>query len=448
MKTGENPGEGAGFYSKQEVIDFIYESYLKAKPYLNYKDLDAKKRNPNLTKKLLSDMAFGVNVLVTGSKGKGSVAHMLSRILQSAGEKTGLFTSPHILDFCERIRVDEKMIPDEKFLEIAGRLEGQIRGIKTEQGEYISPIGITAAIALSYFKEENTKVNVLECGKGVRYDDTKNIRHGYGAVTPVFLEHTRELGTSIEKIAEDKSHIIQPGLRCIFLARQQQEVFDIFSERAKEFDVELQQYGVDFISENILFTRDGMEFDVVTRHHRYSGVKIPLLGIHQAQNCALALALGEEICGNLDEEKVKMFLEKTEYPGRMEILDKNPLTLLDACINRQSAPMVKEVIARMPHENLGVILAIPEDKDYLGVASAFRSLAKIMVFTSTKNPHYRFSRRQAERAREQGLFVCYIEEAGEALDYVKSKGVDMICILGTTSLISEIKEDASCARGL
>ena len=296
------------FHTKQEAIDFIYESYLKAQPYLNYNDPDGKKRNPAWTKEILNELAFGTNVLITGSKGKGSVSHMLTLNLMSQGIKTGLVTSPHITDFCERIRVDETVIPDEKLLEYADSLKGRIRSIPVKQGGYVSPVGIILALAFSWFREENTKVHVLECGKGVRYDDTRNIKHDYSIVTPVFKEHTRELGKTIEEIAGDKSRVRQPEQKYVVLAEQQERVNRIFLERAKGCGVSVRPEGKDFFCENISYTEEGMEFDVVTEKRRYRGMKLPLFGTHQAKNCALALALGEEICGNLEEDWAKEFL--------------------------------------------------------------------------------------------------------------------------------------------
>lgn len=424
------------FHTKQEAIDFVYESYLKAQPYLDYNEPDKKKRNPLLTKEILEDLSFGTNILVTGSKGKGSVSHMLSLFLQSAGMKTGLVTSPHITDFCERIQVNETVMPDEKFLKFAEKLKGCFSNIPTRQGEYISPVGIILALAFSWFREENTKVHVLECGKGVRYDDTRNIKHDYSIVTPVFKEHTRELGKTIEEIARDKSRVIQPGQKYVFLAEQQESVNRIFWDRAKECGVNVRQYGKDFFCQEISFTKEGMSFDVITEKKRYWDIRLPLFGTHQAKNCALALALGEEICGDMEEHRAKEFLGKIKYPGRMEIINRHPFTLLDACINSASVPMLKEIIERVPHKKLAVILAIPEDKDYLGVASALKEKAALMVFTSTENPHYHFSKQQAEKA---GGFP-YIEGGKKAYEYAKKQDADFICILGTTSLITDFKK--------
>ena len=171
------------------------------------------------------------------------MSHMLTLILMSQGIKTGLVTSPHITDFCERIRVDETVIPDEKLLEYADSLKGRIRSIPVKQGGYVSPVGIILALAFSWFREENTKVHVLECGKGVRYDDTRNIKHDYSIVTPVFKEHTRELGKTIEEIAGDKSRVIQPEQKYVFLAEQQERVNRIFLDREKECGVSVRQYG-------------------------------------------------------------------------------------------------------------------------------------------------------------------------------------------------------------
>ena len=162
-------------------------------------------------------------------------------------------------------------------------------------------------------------------------------------------------------------------MKAVYVARQQPEVMAVIGERAAECGVPVKLYGRDFEARNIDFTQAGMLFDVVAEGQCLRGVTIPLLGEHQAENAALALALGQDILGGWDIPGIRESLARTEVSGRMEIIGEQPFTLLDACINRESAVYVRHVLDRLGPDRYCLVVGIPDDKDFEGVVLALKA---------------------------------------------------------------------------
>lgn len=433
--------------TQKEVEDFVYASYLRAATHLDYAAKDAGKRHPELTRSLLRQKSITPCVVVTGSKGKGSVANMISRILQT-NYTVGLMTSPHITDFRERFRVNDTMISEADFCRLMTEIRPEIVDIASDLPESvcISPMGIQADLALTYFSEKHTDFNVFECGKGAKYDDVNNIRHDYAVINRIFLEHTRELGDTLAAIAEDKSHVITGEQKCVYFAEQEPEVLEILVRRAEAMQVPYKIYGRDFQAENIRYTCSGMLFDVVIGDNIYPDLQIPLLGEHQAKNCALALAVCADVMADLYRESttfsmpaVRKNLSLLHWPGRMEVLHSDPFVLLDACINSASCENVKDVLRHLGISNCTVIVGIPEDKDYAGVVRSMNDMAARIILTKSGNPHYHFSKNQQETLVQEGISAEWTGSVKQALTLAASFP-NPIVILGTTSVISEVAQ--------
>ena len=449
--------------TRQEAEDFVYESYLKAEPQMDYAAPDREKRHPEYTRDLIrcvqqqgeQDRPEVPCIVITGSKGKGSAACMIAKILQ-AEYRVGLMTSPHVTDFRERFRVNGSMIPEEDFARIMEEIRPDIDALQRNivPGTCISPMGIQTVLALRYFSEQRTQANVMECGKGARFDDVNNARHEYSVINSIFLEHTRELGSTLEEIASDKACIITGEQKAVFIGRQKDEVLEVLLRRARELHVSAYCAGRDFGAENIRFTKEGMMLDAWFRRGRsvehQRGLKVPLLGEHQAHNLVLALAACREICGckkACEKETVNRSLSDLHLPGRMEIYRKKPFTILDACINRESAGMVRDVLNHLKIDRAVTVIAVPEDKDYLGIAAVMKDLSAAVLLTGSHNPHYHFSRAQEEQLKKHGIESRYMEDLQEAVKeaYKLAKtlakpeqGNLPVVILGTTSVITEL----------
>ncbi len=451
----------------RQAVDYVYASYLKAEPYLKYDAPDSEKRNPALSRDIIQRLWKQWEipaVLVTGSKGKGSVAKMIATVM-GAHRKTGLMTSPHILRFNERFQIEGESVGDEAMEAAISSVKREFDGVERtlSEKEYISPMGIQAAAALTIFGSAAAEFQVMECGKGAAYDDVNNVPHKYAVINRIFLEHTRELGGTLAKIAENKAAIMTRNMdaerrmavtdeqseakQVAFTSEQVPEVMKVLEHRAREAGWELRVYGRDFQCENITYTVKGMHFDVVTKRQRYEGLQIPLLGTHQAKNCAMAIALCEEELGGLNIPAVREALKWLEWPGRLEILSSNPLMLLDACINRGSCGNVLEALEQLGIKKVTTIIGIPSDKDYLGVAQAMQQVSGHMILTKSTNAHYQFGPKQVQTLSEAGIKAQWTSGIGEALKLARLGDGDPesreelpIVILGTTSLISDVKE--------
>lgn len=441
------PLEFHKFTSQKEAEDFVYASYLRAATHQDYAAKDAGKRHPELTRSLLRQKSITPCVVVTGSKGKGSVANMISRILQT-NLCVGLMTSPHITDFRERFRVNDTMISEADFCRLMAEIRPEILDIASDLPESvcISPMGIQADLALTYFSEKHTDFNVFECGKGAKYDDVNNILHDYAVINRIFLEHTRELGDTLTAIAEDKSHVITGDQKCVYFAEQEHEVLEVLVRRAEMLQVPYKFYGRDFQAENIRYTCSGMLFDVVIGDNIYPDLQIPLLGEHQAKNCALALAVCMDVMADLYRESttfsmpaVRENLSLLHWPGRMEVLRSEPFVLLDACINAASCENVREVLRHLGIQNCTVIVGIPEDKDYVGVVRSMKDMTGRIILTKSGNPHYHFSQKQQEVLAREEIPAEWTDSVEQALTLADSYP-DPIVILGTTSVISEVEQ--------
>ena len=430
--------------NRKEAEDFIYKSYMKAEKNIDYSSKDCYKRHPELTHELIQQRSSMPAVLVTGSKGKGSVASMISQIL-SAKIKTGLMTSPHISSFCERFKVNGVDISDEDFAKHVSALEKEIETIeaKIPENVYISPMGIQTLVALDYFKTQNTEANVFECGKGAKYDDVNNIVHQYSVINKIFLEHTRELGSTLAEIAEDKAYVITENQTRVYIAEQDSEVRTVLINRADSLGVPVKEYGKDFWAENIRFSKTGMLFDVVINSSKYTDILVPLMGEHQAENATLALAFCYDYFEDqgmaFDIDMIRDRLSKIQWPGRMEVISMSPFIMLDACINRESCKLVKEVLENLDIKDVTTIVGIPDDKDYAGVVKEMADTSSEIMLTKSSNPHYVFTDKQVSTLASEGIKVIQADSVEEALRLAKDKSNNIV-ILGTTSVVADVKK--------
>ena len=420
---------------REGAEDLIYESYLAAERLQKDKGIQTV-RDPTLLEHVLSSFSGTPCAVVTGSKGKGSLCMMLSSIL-STRTSVGMLTSPHITRFNERIRVGGEPIPDGDLVRIVSELEPHLKEVSDAlpPGRYISPMGIQAAAALTYFSEKRTGFNVLECGKGAKYDDVARVPHRYALINSIFLEHTRELGPTLKDIAEDKSFVITEDTECAFSARQSPEAMEAIRKRSEALGVPLKVYEEDFCAESVHLTGNGTEFTAKIGDRRIPGLTVPLLGRHMAENAAMAAAAALTIRPELTDDEIRKALAGIVWPGRMEILHRGPLTILDACINRSSCGQVLDVMDSLGIGKADIIIGIPDDKDFAGVAETMSPRAERLILTRSSNPHYVFTDAQAAALEEKGIECIPSPDLESALARIGGDGP--VVILGTTSLISD-----------
>lgn len=437
------------FTNAKEAEDFVYSSYMNAIDKIPKDMPDMMTRSPHLTGVLLDKMGRPDkkqrNVLVTGSKGKGSVSRMISKLIEAHGFKTGLCTSPHLVSFLERIRINGNSISENDFVKYANILEPYEAEVQKQLtgAEYIGPAGITAVLAILYYLDHKTDYNVFECGKGARYDDVIRLHSEASVINTVFLEHIPQLGSNLPEIAFNKAGIINSTQRFAVSANQQREARDIIQREAREKGVRLYSCGQDFLCENISIERNGTYFDVITRNSKYRNIKLNLMGRHQAYNAAIAICTAENLLEDVKEENVRGALECITWPGRLEVISRSPLTILDGCINRECAKHIREVVNEMGNTDVISIVGIPDDKDYEGVVCEMSDVSRRIILTTSKNKNLKFTTDQMDKTKlmlgEKLIYEAELEDAIETA-YNLVEGDGLVCIIGTQSLVRDVKE--------
>lgn len=434
------------FKDKNEVEQFIYSSYVN-----RYKDIptggDAFIRNPHLARKMLDELGavdkLQKNIMITGSKGKGSLTVMIAKLLEAHGKKIGLFTSPHLRDYRERIRINGQAISEEDLMRMAEKLRPIYQTIENSlpRYRYIGPVGATAVMAMSYFYENKTDYNVVECGRGARFDDVNQIEGFVGGINKIFLEHVGPLGHSIDEVAHHKAGLIKKPMQAVFSAEQSKYADLVLRYEARKFDIPIFFYNQDFSAYNVYLSNQGTEFSVRTRLADYKDLCLSLLGRHQAENGALAVAIAEHVIGGiLDEDSVRDTFNNIRWPGRMEIVEKEPLVLLDGCISKESMHQTDEILDFLVFKKMKAIVGIPEDKDYIGVIEKLKEYGCEVIMTHADNDYLKFSKNQVKEA-EKIYPVTFFDKVSDALDHARknSDKDSLILCLGTQSFIKDVK---------
>lgn len=430
----------------KEAEDLVYMSYLRAHDSIP-KETDAHTRNPEFTRRLLDSIGSPDQdmeiILVTGSKGKGSTSRFLSSLLSHAGHKVGLYTSPHLVQFNERIRIDGKAIPDEDFIRIANQVYPFVMKIEegVKGGEYQGPVGIALAIALQHFKEKGVRFAVIEAGRGGRYDDCNVLQNRWAVLTSIYLEHVPNLGPRLEDVIWHKVGIVKACTEGVVVNRQTDAASEWLAPLLGKLDAKCMVYGEDFMADGITISQEGTHFHVQTTKGDYAGVQVPLLGTFQAYNAATAIQACELIIpDSMTQELVQNTFRHLQWPGRMEIIDQNPTVILDGVINREAAEYVKEIISILPARKIVTIIGVPADKDYRGVIEVASSFSEFVIMTKPEQSHLIFpedGETIAKSCNPSSFEVPYLSDA--IAKAKEQKDLDLLVILGTQTLIGNAK---------
>jgi dihydrofolate synthase/folylpolyglutamate synthase len=431
--------------------DFIYASYMEALPHLHSKKRDQEVRKPELGRKLLRDLGSPEKglpiILVSGSKGKGSVSRMISFLLEGMGYRTGHFSSPHLLDFTERIRVNGKAISHKDLDRLTAMVKPVVERIPVHplKGEYISPIAISQAIAMLYFMEQQVDVAVVECGRGGRFDDTNVLPHQVAVITPIMEEHLEQLGPTLEDIVWHKLGIICDGVEHAWIAKQREDVQEIILSQIREEQYKgcnIHFFGQDFLLLERYTSLSGTMAQVKALDYNYPPVMIPLMGDFQAENLSLALAVVDAWSNGkartIDWEER---LQHLRWPGRCEMIGRNPLIILDGGIHRSSALQVRNLVTELPYSKLHVVLSIPRDKDVDGVIGIWSEVADEIITTESSNPYLDYNMDYMKVLQQHFPTGQHISDPSKAIEAGKT-GLDqdgILVLMGTQSFVADVK---------
>lgn len=384
---------------------------------------------------------------VAGTNGKGSVSHMLASILREAGYRTGLFTSPHLVDFRERIRVDGEMIPKQKVVNFVDKHREKMQQLD------LSFFEMTAAMAFDYFDQSDVEVAVIETGLGGRLDATNIITPLLSVVTNVAMEHTEYLGDTIEKIASEKAGIIKKSIPVV-VGQRSESYNHIFESRATELHSRVIYAEDEFLLHGIEhFDNENQHFSVErTRDSRTFELDIDLLGDYQRHNiitaCAAADYLAEltplTISRRAFREGLARTAANTSLMGRWQVIASEPYTVCDTGHNADGIRYVAAQLEALDTDRIFAVMGFAKDKD---LEAILRLLPKKI--------HYIFTRASVDRARcvediaavatTLGLDFECASTVGEAIARARSLALatDTIFIGGSNFVIAEVTEIAT-----
>jgi len=377
---------------------------------------------------------------VGGTNGKGSTAALIASYLRRTGRRTGLFSSPHLVDFTERITVDGRMISESEVI----RLTDRFRRVADDLGLQPTFFEITTAIAFETFRLEKVDGAVVEVGLGGRLDSTNVIKPMVSVITNVSRDHEAFLGESIDEIAVEKAGIIKPGVPVVTGARTR--ALEIIEETAVQNGAPLYVLGRDFEARDIKPEADGTAFSYRGPGVDLPGLRTTLLGRHQAENASLALTT-LKAAGLLefpDPEAVNEAFE-LRWPGRLEKIASNPAILLDSAHNEAAAEaLVSALKDHFPGRRIVLVIGMMKDKKPEGVLRTLASVAYRMILTT---PDYE---RAAQPTTLEEVARRYLDPArvsreksiASALDRAVREALsdDVIVVTGSFFTTGEAKE--------
>ncbi len=373
-------------------------------------------------------------VQVGGTNGKGSISAMLAAILTAAGYRTGLYTSPHLCSFRERIRVDGQPIAEEDVadgVEALGTLIARLDATMFEAA---------TALALDHFARRSVEVAVLEVGLGGRLDATTVGRPEVEIIARIDHDHQAQLGHTLPEIAAEKGHIIRSGIACS--ARQEPEVAQVLARRAAAVAVPLLCEGRELQVSVRRASLEGQRLDLGGPGWRLDDVVCALLGVFQPGNALLAAAAARVL--GAGEAAIRHGLASVRWPGRFQVLGRDPVLVLDSAHNPGGArALAASLRAYFPGQPITFVIGISADKDQVGILEALAPQASRLILTAAAHPRAAAPEALATAAASlnppPGSTIETAATSSEALSLAMAvPRTPTICVAGSLFLIGEV----------
>ena len=308
------------------------------------------------------------SIHIAGTNGKGSTSHSLASVFHEAGYKTGLYTSPHLRDFRERIRINGEMIPENEVVDFIGKHKDKLEELE------LSFFEMTVAMAFDYFRKEKVDIAIIEVGMGGRLDSTNVIKPELCVITNISLDHVKFLGENEEQIAAEKAGIIKPEIPVV-IGETQEGSKDVFIKTAKEKNSPI------FFADKIMdcrkdntYSLDYQQFDIYKNNESYlKELKYPLLGNYQKKNLATVICALDILRDSFKIEErhivngLANVIKNTSLMGRWQVINKNPLAIADTGHNVAGINEVNRQLAETKYNKLHFVLSVVNDKDIDGI---------------------------------------------------------------------------------
>lgn len=418
------------FLTYQEVLDYLFQRHQRGI-----------KLGLETMKCLLDRIGHPernfASIHIAGTNGKGSTAAMLESILRSAGYRTGLYTSPHLIDMRERIQVNGMPIPKEEVISCMNRLYPEIQSTGASYFESLT------ALAFYYFAQEKVDVAVLETGLGGRLDATNVVLPELTLITEIGHEHTQILGTRLEQIAREKAGILKPGVPCIVGTRKLKGR-KVFSEIAHSKNISL-DFSQDQVKiRHFQVNECNSHFEAFTPQRGYFDLTLRLLGFHQLENVKLVLLAVDRLCQkgwSIPEKAIRQGLGSVQWRGRLEVLQKNPTVLVDCAHNPLGAQVLAQALRTLfQYRHLILVFGVLEDKNYRKMLHYLTPLAYRIILTRPASERARDPEEIRAKSFSISSHVQVFQEIPKAWEcaLALAENEDLVCGTGSIYLVGEI----------
>lgn len=375
-------------------------------------------------------------VHIAGTNGKGSTVAMTAAILMASGYRVGLYTSPHLIDFTERIRVQGRPISEARLIELTEQGRRCVRRLDPTFFEF------TTALAFLEFAEQAVDLAVVEVGLGGRFDATNTVSPLVSVITNIDYDHQQFLGKKIEQIAYEKAGIIKPNVPVVTAAARS-AALKVIQRECRHHRTPLYRLGKEFSVQNI----HPPFFDYHGIRQRLSGLSCPLSGRHQFLNAAMALAAVELLDRQgwpVKPDAITHGLSKTCWEGRLEVVRDEPLLILDGAHNPAGAAVLKEFLDETKRKRSGrrliLVIGILKDKDIRAILRFLEPLADTVILTRPDDQRAAVPEDLLRRMRRSGKAVIF-DRVPEAIQQALAlaRPQDLICVTGSLYTVGEAK---------
>lgn len=428
----------------QETLDWIYSWVdFSMKRHVDDKHRFFKLDRMNQLMELLNFPHHKFpSVHVAGTKGKGSTASLIASTLQASGYKVGLYTSPHLEDFRERIIINGEMISEHSVIELAD----QMRPL-TEKVPETTTFELTTAMAFLYFAQKEVDIAVLEVGLGGRLDATNVVDPIVSVITSISYDHMSVLGNTLTEIATEKGGIIKPG-RPVVIAPQKSEAHDTLVSIANERNAPVIDTKHDYCFEPLHHNLRTQTFQIQSRHEFVENRKIstntalklttPLLGTHQIENAATAVAALDQLrlSGfHITRRAIKQGFEQVHWPARFEILREKPPVVIDSAHNGDSMQRLVETVNEyFPQWPFILVFGASADKSMGDMLSAILPRCELVITTQSRHPRAATPEELKAKVDDYSIPVIAVNPVEEALSQALSHAGETKGILVTGSI--------------
>jgi dihydrofolate synthase/folylpolyglutamate synthase len=365
----------------------------------------------------------------------------------------GVNTSPHLSEFTERIQINGQQISKEDVIKYANLLQ-EIRervNSETEFG-YATYFEVVSAMALQYFADNNVDYVILEVGLGGTYDATNVVTPIATVITDISLDHTEHLGNTLTSVAENKAGIIKPGIPVI-TSNTNSEVVEVIMNACRTNNSQLYMFGSDFRVDILESSTNGLKFNYSGINFNYQDLTIPLLGAHQMVNAGIAVGVLDILSMNnilkVTEHAIRDGLRNTQWPGRLEVLQYNPIVLLDGAHNPAGAEALAKALELFDYKNLHLVFGCSEEKDIKNLLDGLIPLAEKIFITKANIRRAADPELILEEIKDYNVNKIAVTPVKAAVKNALSEAAedDLVCICGSLFIVGEARELWSSGLG-